>query len=148
MKIIFDLSNNNGSIYKDNTEFIYKLNQYTTQYNKYFEFDHFFENTNNVKCKWNFTLNIWNNHEQFISFTETKYFNSKDPDSQIEDKLVNMSYIAFPSKGTIQTDTVYLNQVKFNKLSQNHVKEFYFKVLGSPIKNWSADHKCKIGYYY
>ena len=148
MEVIFDIETMFAQlIYQGNT-YQYNLNYNSNLYWKHYTFIHNAENIENISISWKFEFYICNNKEQFITFYETKYFSQSDVDGVTDNKLIKFSYIAKPSLGTIQNDTIYMNTIDSLRLRKNNIFTIKFSVVNSPIKDWQADQNCKLGYYY
>ena len=148
MELLLDIKNLSATLVYKNNKYNYLLNYTFNTYWKYYTFIHITENKHKSKISWKFEFSIWNNKEQFIILTENKYLNPLDVDGVISNKLLQFSYIANPSIGTIQNDTIYMNNIDKLRLSQSNISSFNFKVINSPIKDWIADQNSRLGYYY
>ena len=100
-------------------------------------------------AKWIFTWEQYGNMEQFFRFEQyLPLLNTGRPipvDYNPWTVLVSWSYIANPSKGTMQKDTIYRNFYHSDQFPE--IKDIVFEIKGSPTKDWDTTHSTD-GYWY
>ena len=99
--------------------------------------------------KWIFTWELYGNCEQFFRFEQyLSLLNTGRPVPRGYNPWTTMaswSYISNPSKGTIQTDTIYRNFYHSDQFPE--INDIVFEIIGSPVKDWNTNESTD-GYWH
>jgi len=99
-------------------------------------------------AKWVFVWEQYGTWEQFFSFKQYlpwKMSRPKPTSYNPWSVLASWSYIAKPSKGTLQTNTIYRNSYNYQQFPE--IKNIEFKVIGTQDMDWDTINATD-GYWY
>jgi len=100
-------------------------------------------------AKWVFRWEQYAGHEQFFRLDQFMPWTAKRPlpnGYNPWSNLAGWSYIAKPSHGTVQTNTIYRNFYYPEQFPE--LKHVSFEIIGAPAGDWKSDDFTEDGYYY